>query len=139
MYRLLDVYYQAETDEVSIKVDGPGYVGRLRQGIKITKEENIVNIFNTTKGVFYREISTADYQTFKEYGWVVGIYKMSLSNKKRKLGLIESKIRSEVNSRKNDKHIKSLKKSRTEILKEYNTIRKKLNQILIKSNTNGNN
>ena len=98
-----------------------------------------MNIFNTTKGVFYREISTADYQTFMEYGWVVGIYKMSLSNKKRKLGLIESKIRSEVNSRKNDKHIKSLKKSRTEILKEYNTIRKKLNQLLIKSNTNGNN
>ncbi len=44
MYKLVDVYRQAETDEVSIKVDGPGYVGRLRQGIKITKEENIVEI-----------------------------------------------------------------------------------------------
>ncbi|HAI17785.1 MAG TPA: hypothetical protein DCM10_07070, partial [Xanthomarina gelatinilytica] len=67
-----------------------------------------------------------------EYGWVIGIHKMSLRNKKRKLNLIENKMRSEVNSRKNDKHIKSLKKYRKEILKEYIRITKKLNLLLIK-------
>jgi ribulose bisphosphate carboxylase small subunit len=132
MYKLLDVYRQAETDEVSIKADGQGYEGRVRQGIKITKENNIVNIFNTTKGVFYQEITSEEYETFLEYGWVIGIHKMSLRNKKRKLNLIENKMRSEVNSRKNDKHIKSLKKYRKEILKEYIRITKKLNLLLIK-------
>jgi len=132
MYKLIEVYRQAETDEVSIKTDGPGYEGRVRQGIKITKENNIVNIFNTTKGVFYQEITSEEYETFLEYGWVIGIHKMSLRNKKRKLNLIENKMRSEVNSRKNDKHIKSLKKYRKEILKEYIRITKKLNLLLIK-------
>ena len=132
MYKLIEVYRQAETDEVSIKTDGPGYEGRVRQGIKITKENNMVNIFNTTKGVFYQEITSEEYETFLEYGWVIGIHKMSLRNKKRKLNLIENKMRSEVNSRKNDKHIKSLKKYRKEILKEYIRITKKLNLLLIK-------
>ena len=91
-----------------------------------------MNIFNTTKGVFYQEITSEEYETFLEYGWVIGIHKMSLRNKKRKLNLIENKMRSEVNSRKNDKHIKSLKKYRKEILKEYIRITKKLNLLLIK-------
>ena len=132
MYKLLEIYQQAETDEVSTKTDGPGYKGRLRQGIKITKENNRVQIFNTTWGDFYKEITPSEYTIFVEHGWVIGIYKMALHNYKRKLNVIELKMRAEVNTRKNDRHIKALKKSRTHILKNYNQISKKLNRLLIK-------
>ena len=37
MYKLNDIFNQADTDEVSISVDGLGYEARLRQGIKITR------------------------------------------------------------------------------------------------------
>ena len=63
MYKLNDIFNQANTDEVSINIDGVGYEARLRQGIKITKENNTFQIFNTTIGVFYQEISEEQYQT----------------------------------------------------------------------------
>jgi hypothetical protein len=132
MYKLKEIFRQADTDEVSINIDGVGYDARIRQGIKITKEGDDVHIFNTTKGVFYEEITHQQYQTFLEYGWVIGVYRLSLINYKRKLGLIENKIRNEVNSRKNDKHIKALKKTRTRILKDYRRITKQINKFLIK-------
>ena len=44
MYKLNDIFNQANTDEVSINIDGVGYEARLRQGIKITKEENTFHI-----------------------------------------------------------------------------------------------
>jgi len=132
MYKLKEIFKQADTDEVSINIDGVGYDARIRQGIKITKEGDDVHIFNTTKGVFYEEITHQQYQTFLEYGWVIGVYRLSLINYKRKLGLIENKIRNEVNSRKNDKHIKALKKTRTRILKDYRRITKQINKFLIK-------
>ncbi len=132
MYKLKEIFRQADTDEVSINIDGVGYDARIRQGIKITKEGDDVHIFNTTKGVFYEEITHEQYQTFLEYGWVIGVYRLSLINYKRKLGLIENKIRNEVNSRKNDKHIKALKKTRIRILKDYRRITKQINKFLIK-------
>ena len=67
MYKLNDIFNQADTDEVSISVDGLGYEARLRQGIKITREGQDVQIFNTTKGsLFYEEITSEQYQTFYE-------------------------------------------------------------------------
>jgi hypothetical protein len=98
MYKLNDIFNQANTDEVSINIDGVGYEARLRQGIKITKEENIFHIFNTTIGVFYQEISEEQYQTFYEYGWVIGVHKLALINYKRKLKVVEDKMRNEVNT-----------------------------------------
>jgi|TARA_R100000278_G_scaffold122691_1_gene109549 hypothetical protein len=132
MYKLNDIFNQANTDEVSINIDGAEYEARLRQGIKITREGNDVQIFNTTIGVFYKEITTEQYQTFLEYGWVIGVYRLALVNYKRKLNVIEERMRSEVNTRKNDKRIKSLKKARTTILKDYRRITKQINKYLIK-------
>jgi len=131
MYQLIDVYKQANTDEVSINVDGKGYEARLRQGIKITRERESVQIFNTTQGVFYKEITLQDYEMFLEYGWVIGVYMLALQNYKRKLEVIENKMRNEINSRKNDRYIKGLKKARKEILDKYRRTSKKLNKLLI--------
>ena len=133
MYKLSDIFNQADTDEVSINIDGMGYEARLRQGIKITKEGNDVQIFNTTKGsLFYEEITSEQYQTFIEYGWIVGVYRLTLLNYKRRLELIERKMREEVNTRKNDKRIKSMKKIRTSIMIDYRRVTKQINKYLIK-------
>ena len=131
MYKLNDIFNQANTDEVSINIDGSGYDARLRQGIKITKEENSHHIFNTTIGVFYQEISEEQYQMFYEYGWVIGVHKLALINYKRKLKVVENKMRNEVNTRKNDKHIKTLKKARLSLLESYRRTSHKLNKLLI--------
>tara|TARA_R100001509_G_scaffold40743_1_gene21836 strand:+ start:1082 stop:1480 length:399 start_codon:yes stop_codon:yes gene_type:complete len=131
MYKLNDIFNQANTDEVSINIDGVGYEARLRQGIKITKENNTFQIFNTTIGVFYQEISEEQYQTFYEYGWVIGVHKLALINYKRKLKVVEDKMRNEVNTRKNDKHIKTLKKARLSLIESYRGASNKLNKLLI--------
>jgi hypothetical protein len=131
MYKLTDIFNQANTDEVSINIDGVGYEARLRQGIKITKEDNTFHIFNTTIGVFYQEISEEQYQTFYEYGWVIGVHKLALINYKRKLRVVENKMRNEVNTRKNDKHIKTLKKARLSLIESYRRASNKLNKLLI--------
>ncbi len=132
MYKLTDIFNQADTDEVSINIDGLGYEARLRQGIKITKEGNDVQIFNTTKGsLFYEEITSEQYQTFIKYGWIVGVYRLTLLNYKRRLELIERKMREEVNTRKNDKRIKSMKKIRTSILIDYRIVTKHINKYII--------
>jgi len=131
MHKLNDIFNQANTDEVSINIDGSGYEARLRQGIKITKEENSHHIFNTTIGVFYQEISEEQYQMFYEYGWVIGVHKLALINYKRKLKVVEDKMRNEVNTRKNDKHIKTLKKSRLSLIESYRKASNKLNKLLI--------
>tara|TARA_R110002020_G_scaffold191683_1_gene391602 strand:- start:837 stop:1238 length:402 start_codon:yes stop_codon:yes gene_type:complete len=133
MYKLNDIFNQANTDEVSINLDGMGYEARLRQGIKITKEGHDVHIYNTTKGgLFYEEITTEQYQTFLDNGWVVGVYRLTLLNYRRRLDLIEKKMKQEVNTRKNDKHIKSMKKIRKQILIDYRRVIKQINKYIFK-------
>lgn len=133
MYKLTDIFNQADTDEVSINIDGLGYEARLRQGIKITREGQDVQILNTTRGgLFYDEITSEQYQTFFEYGWVIGVYRLTLVNYRRRLELIEKKMKQEVNTRKNDKHIKSMKKIRTSILIDYRRVTKQINKYIIK-------
>ena len=133
MYKLTDIFNQADNDEVSINIDGLGYEARLRQGIKITREGQDVQILNTTRGgLFYDEITSEQYQTFFEYGWVIGVYRLTLVNYRRRLELIEKKMKKEVNTRKNDKHIKSMKKIRTSILIDYRRVTKQINKYIIK-------
>ena len=54
---------------------------------------------------------------------------LSILNCKRKLNLVEYKMRMEVNTRKNDKHIQKLKNSRDKLLIKYSKQQKKLNKI----------
>jgi Fe-S cluster biosynthesis and repair protein YggX len=133
MYKLTDIFNQADTDEVSINIDGLGYEARLRQGIKITREGQDVQILNTTRGgLFYDEITSEEYQTFLESGWVIGVYRLTLVNYRKRLELIEKKMKQEVNTRKNDKHIKSMKKIRASILIDYRRVTKQINKYTIK-------
>ena len=72
-------------------------------------------------------------EIFYKYGWSIGADNIMLNNYNFKLKLIQEKIKQEVNTRKNDKHIQNLKNRREKILQKY-TERKikfnnKLNQI----------
>ena len=50
--------------------------------------------------------------------------------------MIEDRIRNEVNTRKNDKHIKKLKSSRENLLINYSKRKQQLNKIQLNENNN---
>jgi hypothetical protein len=52
-----------------------------------------------------------------------------MSNCVHKLGIIEERIKKELNTRKNDKHIQNLKTRRETLLNKYAQLKQKLNQI----------
>ena len=66
-------------------------------------------------------------------GWKAGQLHLVIMNCLFKLDLIEKKIKTEVNTRKNDKHIQSLKTRREGMLVKYTKNKRKLNQL--KSNS----
>jgi hypothetical protein len=70
-----------------------------------------------------------EYNIFYHGGWKRGSVNLSISNCLFKLGLIEDKIKTEVNTRKNDKHIQNLKNRRENILNKYTKLKQKLNQL----------
>tara|TARA_R110000751_G_scaffold27669_5_gene72972 strand:+ start:1870 stop:2295 length:426 start_codon:yes stop_codon:yes gene_type:complete len=139
-YTLIDIFNQAQADEFSAVLDGDDFEARILSGIRIEQEKETKKtiIHNTTRGGdFYREITSEQYEMFYEKGWTVGVYVLSLSNYRRKLEMIESNIKREVNTRKNAKHIMHLKSARERIMNSYSKVNKKLNKI-IKQQTNDN-
>jgi hypothetical protein len=139
-YSLIDVFNQAREDEFSAILDGDGFEARILSGIRIEQEKVTQQtiIHNTTRGGdFYTEITPEQYEMFYKKGWKIGVYVLSLSNYRRKLEMIETNIKREVNTRKNAKHIMNLKASRERIMNSYSNINKKLNKI-IKQQTNDN-
>ena len=127
MYSLEDIFNQSKEDIHSMK---PTINSAINNGVKIQKFPSKIEILNCGRsGDFFQECSVEEYDLFYKYGWVEGGVRMSMMNYKRKLNLIESKIRDEVNTRKNDKHIKKLKTSRESLLVKYSNRIKQLNRI----------
>ena len=135
---LKDIFYEAEADRGSRSLRHYPADGIIGLGILIeyNKKTQEIKIQNTTiGGDYYKEITDDQYEIFYEYGWKYGIYVVALSNYRRKLDKIESQIKREVNTRKNAKHIHSLKQSRERILQRYGKVSQKLN--LIKQSNEG--
>ena len=131
-YTLLKVFEQAKADEFSATLDGEEFEARILSGIrieqnKITKDTIIHN--TTIGGDFYQEIKKEEYEIFYQKGWRYAVFVVCLSNYRRKLSMIENKIKREVNTRKNAKHIMNLKNARERIMNSYTKVNKKLNQI----------
>ena len=80
-------------------------------------------------GDYFKECSLEEYDYFYDYGWEVGCFKVRINNCLHKLKIIEENIKTEVNTRKNDKHIQNLKTRRENILNKYTINVNKLNQI----------
>ena len=91
---------------------------------------NIFELINLSKGgSYYVECTEEEYDLFYNYGWKEGAIRLCISNTKRKLEMIEDKIKNEVSTRKNNKHIESLKAKRTGLLNKYAMRKVELNKI----------
>ena len=131
MYSLSEVFEQSILDRESAQLDSKLYQARLLRGIKIVRDNETleVEIFNTTMGGdFYKEVNAEQYKLFKENGWKIGVYVISLTNYRRKLVKIEQRIKDELNSRKNAKSIKTAKQRRLTILKNFREVSNKLKE-----------
>ena len=131
-YTLKEIFKQAKADEFSAVLDGEEFEARILSGIRIEQNINTADtiIHNTTiGGDFYKEITDDEYEVFYQKGWRYAVFVLSFSNYRRKLKMIDQKIKREVNTRKNAKHIMNLKAARERIMNSYSKINKKLNLI----------
>lgn len=130
MYSIEDLYSQAIKDNEAISSLLPFGYSVINYGVKLQKFPSKIEILNCGRnGDYFQECNEEEYNLFYKYGWREGGLRLSLLNCKRKLDLIEERIRKEVNTRKNDKHIQKLKNSREELLFKYSSKQKQLNQI----------
>lgn len=130
MYSIEDLYSQAIKDNEAISSLLPFGYSVINYGVKLQKFSSKIEILNCGRnGDYFQECNEEEYDLFYKYGWREGGLRLSLLNCKRKLDLIEDKIRTEVNTRKNDKHIQKLKNRREELLIKYSSKQKQLNQI----------
>ena len=127
MYKIDEVFNQAMEDFRSIK---PTDFSAINNGVKIQKFPSKTEILNCGRsGDYFQECNKEEYRLFFKHGWREGGIRLSMLNCKRKLGMIEEKIRTEVNTRKNDKHIQKLKVSREKLLLKYSNRMQQLNKI----------
>jgi len=130
MYSIEEIYQQAEQDINSIKVSKTNGNSVLNYGVKIQKFPARTEILNCSRsGDYFKECNHEEYDLFFKYGWREGGIRLSMMNCKRKLDMIEERIRNEVNTRKNDKHIQKLKTTRENLLLKYSKRKQQLNLI----------
>jgi hypothetical protein len=131
-YTIEEVLSQAIEDHYTSSLDNDGCIAKILYGIRIeqSKSSGNITIHNTTKGGdYYTLVNEDDFKLFLEKGWRFGVFSLALSNYRSKLDIIERKIREEVNSRKNAKHIQSLKTNRQRIMNRFSKVSLKLNKI----------
>ena len=98
------------------------------KGYKIEKSDGGIQMLRPV-GEHYEELTGRGCELICNKGWRNGIYTLLLYQYQQELEVISDKIRSEVNTRRNDKHLRSLKKSRERITKDYAKISKQINNI----------
>ena len=109
MYSLEEILNQAIKDEKGVVSEMPIGFNIISKGIKIKKFSDRIEILDMNRGGdYYKEIDPLNYKIFYEQGWKIGCLRMAIINCVFKLKLIEEKIKTEVNTRKNDKHIQNL-------------------------------
>ena len=130
MYSLEDIYLQALEDEHALTRPLDHGVSIVNNGVKLQKFLSKTEILNCSKnGDYYQELTEDEYSMFFIYGWNEGGVRLSLMNYKKKLDMIEERMRIEINTRKNDKHIKKLKATRETLLIKYSKKNKQLNKL----------
>ena len=130
MFKRSDIMKQALEDPKSIKNILPKGVSVIGRGVKIQEFEDGVQILNMGKGGdYFKECSDEEYDFFYRDGWRKGCTQVSMSNCLHKLAIIESRIKTELNARKNDKHIQNLKNRRETLLNKYTNLKSELNKL----------
>jgi len=129
-FTLQEIYDQALNDsKASVNKSGKN-VFVISLGVKIQYFPSKIEILNCSKGGdYYKELDKQEYSFFYEFGWKKGVLLIAINNCNHKLQLIEDRMKTEMNTRKNDKHIQNLKTRRENVLKKYAKHKLKLNQI----------
>jgi len=136
MLTLNEIFIQALDDPKGIITKNLNRQAVMSKGVIIQRFPNRIEILNMGKGGdFFKLCTEEEYKYFYKGGWIKGALNLQLSNCLYKLKIVERRIKREVNTRKNDKHIQNLKNRRETILLKYTGIQRKLN--LIKSKSNG--
>ena len=130
MYSLEEIWTQAIGDASAVRQRVPKGELIIGSGVRIQRFGDRIEMLNMNKGGdYYKILDEDEYNIFYHCGWKRGSVNLSISNCLFKLGLIEDKIKTEVNTRKNDKHIQNLKSRREIILNKYTKLKQKLNQL----------
>ena len=130
MFKRSDIMKQALEDPKSIKNILPKGVSVIGRGVMIQEFEDGIQILNMGKGGdYFKECSNEEYDFFYRDGWRKGCTQVSMSNCLHKLSIIESRIKTELNTRKNDKHIQNLKNRRESLLNKYTNLKSELNKL----------
>ena len=130
MFKRKDIMTQALEDPKSIKNVLPKGVSVIGRGVKIQQFDDGIQILNMGKGGdYFKECSNEEYDFFYRDGWRKGCTQVSMSNCFHKLSIIESRIQTELNTRKNDKHIQNLKNRRETLLNKYTNLKTELNKL----------
>jgi len=128
-FKIDDILKQALEDNKSIKNILPKGISVIGRGVKIQQFESI-EILNMGKGGdYFKECTPEEYNFFLVHGWKKGCMKISMSNCLHKLNIIEDKIKTELNTRKNDKHIQNLKTRRENLLNKYTNLKTEYNNL----------
>ena len=130
MYSKQDIFNQIKSDTSAIKSPMPNGEGYINLGIKVQKFGDTIEIINLARGGdYYVPCNEEEEKYFFKYGFNEGALRLCIANTKRKLGMIEDKIRGEVTTRRNNKHIMSLKARREGLLNKYAERKLQLNKI----------
>ncbi len=130
MYSLEEIWLQALGDASAVLQQVPKGELIIGSGVRMQRFGDRIEMLNMNKGGdYYKILDEDEYNIFYHGGWRRGSVNLSISNCLFKLGLIEDKIKTEVNTRKNDKHIQNLKNRRENILNKYTKLKQKLNQL----------
>jgi hypothetical protein len=120
-----EIFNQAKTDSLATRLVTPVSVSYIYKGIKIENREGHIAIYNTKiPGDTYTEISEDQYQAFFDHGFRMGVYNLCIFNYNCSLNGIQTKIRTELTNRNNQKHYHSMKSHRTYIMNKYTEILK---------------
>ena len=130
MFKRDDILKQALEDNKSIKNILPKGVSVIGRGVKIQQFDGRIEILNMGKGGdYFKECNPLEYDFFYEEGWRKGCMKVSMNNCLHKLDIIDGKIQTELNTRKNDKHIQNLKNRRENLLNKYTNLKTEFNNL----------
>ena len=88
------------------------------KGFKIESENNSIYIYKP-KGDYYEEINSEEYDLVYHYGWRKGVLKLVLKMYQDKLDRISELTKIELNTRRNDSHLKSLRTKRQGVMSSY--------------------
>ena len=133
MRSLSMVLNEAEGCSESLKIECDMTKSFVMNGTKIIydKPTDTIELLNLTKGgEWFSKMKQTELEVFLQYGWKKGVYMVALKNYSRKLLAIETTIKGELGSRKNEKRFRKLKASRKRYLNKYAETKQKLNKLL---------